>query len=243
LLRFHASRPTASGLETHLAIVASLVEEFQPKFVVIDPVSAFTTSSNEEPVKLMLIRMVDMFKSRGITSLFNALTAGNTLAESTAIGISSLMDVWFLLRNLELAGERTRGLYICKARGMAHSNQIREFLLTDDGVKLVDVLLDEDGQLLTGSARQLHQSRKESAAETRKTSEARRRAALENRRHVVEAKIAAMRAEFDEELRVLEFDLIQDDADRRAAEQSVADLASQRSDADRHQPMIQPRKP
>ena len=236
LLRFHASRPTSSGLETHLATVAALVDEFQPKFVVIDPVSAFTTSSNEEPVKLMLIRMVDLFKSRGITSLFNALTAGNMLAESTAIGISSVMDVWFLLRNLELAGERTRGLYISKARGTAHSNQIREFLLTDKGVNLVDVLLDEDGQLLTGSARQMHQRQKEVDAETRKAGAERRRAALESRRHVVDVKIAAMRAEFDEELRVLEAELNQEDADSRAAEQNVADMATKRSGTGRRDP-------
>jgi len=232
LLRFHASRPTCSGLETHLATVLALVDEFQPQLVVIDPVSAFSMSTNEEAVKLMLIRMVDLFKSRGITSLFNALTMGNSVAESTAIGISSLMDVWFLLRNLEFAGERTRGLYVCKARGMAHSNQIREFLLTDTGVRLVDVLLDNDGQLLTGSARQFHQRQKEGEAEARKAGEARRRAVLESRRQVVDAKIAAMRAEFDEELRVLEGDLDQEDTDRRSAEQSAAAMAARRSGAE-----------
>lgn len=153
--------------------------------------------------------------------------------ESTAIGISSLMDVWFLLRNLELAGERTRGLYVCKARGMSHSNQIREFLLTDNGVRLVDVLLDDEGQLLTGSARQMHKNQKENEAETRQADTERRRAALENRRHVVEAKIAAMRAEFDEELRVLESDLNQEDANRRSGDRNAAKMAKQRSGASR----------
>jgi len=233
LLRFHASRPTSSGLETHLATVLALVDEFQPNVVVVDPISAFSTTTNDEAVKLMLIRLVDLLKSRRITSLFNALTAGNTMAESTAIGISSLMDVWFLLRNLELAGERTRGLYVCKARGMAHSNQIREFLLTDNGVRLVDVLLDDDGALLTGSARQMHLSLKENQAETRKAETARRREALENRRHVVEAKIAALRAEFDEELRVLEAALSQEETDRRSGERNAAEMASQRSGANR----------
>ncbi|MCM8611488.1 circadian clock protein KaiC [Accumulibacter sp.] len=233
LLRFHASRPTSSGLETHLATVFALVDEFQPKFVVVDPISAFSTASNDEPVKLMLIRMVDRFKSRGITSLFNALTSGNTMAESTAIGVSSLMDVWFLLRNLELAGERTRGLYVCKARGMAHSNQIREFLLTDEGVRLVDVVLDDNGQLLTGSARQMYKSQKEGDAAMRRAAAGRRRAALDNRRQVVEAKIAAMRAEFDEELRVLEAELSQEDADQDAAERAAAAMASRRSGGSR----------
>ena len=233
LLRFHASRPTSSGLETHLATVIALVDAYQPNVVVVDPVSAFSTTTNDEAVKLMLIRLVDMLKSRSITSLFNALTSGNTVAESTAIGISSLMDVWFLLRNLELAGERTRGLYVCKARGMAHSNQIREFLLTDNGVRLIDVVLDDEGQLLTGSARQMHRTLKENEAATRQAETARRREALENRRHVVEAKIAALRAEFDEELRVLETALSQEDTDRISSEQSNAEMASQRSGANR----------
>jgi len=229
LLRFHAARPTSSGLETHLATLASLVAEFHPQLVVIDPVTALDTGSSDERVKLMLIRAVDLFKSQGITSVFTALTAGDSAAESTAVGISSLMDIWFLLRNLELAGERTRGLYVCKARGMAHSNQIREFLLTDAGVKLVDVLLDDDGLLLTGSARQLHQQQKAMDLEMRKASESHRRAVLDNRRHVLEAKIAAMRAEHEEELRVLESDLDQELSSLRAADQYVASLATRRS--------------
>lgn len=159
LLRFHAARPTSGGLESHLATLAGLVEEYAPQMVIIDPITAFNTTSDEERVKLMLIRSVDLFKSRGITSLFSALTLGGAAPESTSIGISSLVDVWLLLRNLESAGERTRGLYVCKARGTAHSNQIREFLLTDSGIKLVDVVLAPDGQILTGSARLLHQRR------------------------------------------------------------------------------------
>jgi len=229
LLRFLAARPTSSGLESHLATIASLVEEFNPQLVVIDPVTALNTSTDDERVKLMLIRAVDLFKSRGITSLFIALTAGDMVAESTAVGISSLMDIWFLLRNLELAGERTRGLYICKARGMSHSNQIREFLLTDAGIKMVDVLLTEEGQILTGSARRLHQMQKENEARTRKEDDTRRRALLEKRRSVLEAKINAMRAEYDEELRVLEAELEQEESNVLSTERTAADLAADRN--------------
>lgn len=234
LLRFHAARPTSGGLETHLATVLAQVDEFQPRFVVVDPISAFSTGTNDESVKLMLMRMVDVFKSRGITSLFNALTHGETMLASTAIGVSSLMDVWFLLRNLEAAGERTRGLYVCKARGMEHSNQIREFLLTNEGVRLVDVLLDDNGQLLTGSARQMHKSRKEGHTEMRRAAVDRRRAALQNRRQVVEARIGAMRAELEEELRALETELNQEDVDHDFTEKMIAALGSQRSGANRH---------
>lgn len=231
LLRFLPSRPTSGGLETHLATILAVAEEFQPSLIVVDPISAFSTATNDERVKLMLIRMVDVFKTRGITSLFNALTRGNSAEESTAVGVSSLMDVWFLLRNLESAGERTRGLYVCKARGMAHSNQVREFLLTGEGVRLVDVLLDDNGQLLTGSARQIHKRRKEGSAALRTAAVGRRRAALENRRRVVESKISAMRAELEEELRVLESELNQEDVDHNFTDRIVSALSSQRSGA------------
>jgi len=229
MLLYHSARPTSSGLETHLATLASMVEAFAPSVVVIDPITALTTSaSGDEPVKLMLIRAVDLFKARGITSLFTALTSSNMAAESTSVGISSLMDVWLLLRNLELAGERTRGLYVNKARGMAHSNQIREFLLTDNGVQMVDVQLDSKGEILTGSARQLHQRQKEIEAQARHASEARRRTVLENRRLVLEAKVAALRAEFEEELRLLETDMEQDASHLRSTDRLNFDQAALR---------------
>ena len=229
LVRFHAARPTSNGLESHLATIHSMVAEFHPQWVVVDPITALATATSDERVKLMLIRMVDMFKSKGITSLFTALTSGDDVAESTSVGISSLMDVWFLLRNLELAGERTRALYVTKARGMSHSNQIREFLLTDNGVKMVDVLLAEDGKILTGSARSLHLMQKKSEAQTRKDGEARRRAILENRRAVLEAKIAAMRAEYEEEIRVLESELGQEESNALTIERTAADMATNRN--------------
>ena len=231
LLRFHAVRPTFSGLENHLATLVGLVEEFQPQVVVIDPITAFNISADEERVKLMLIRFVDLFKSRGITSLFTALTLGGDAPESTSVAISSLVDVWLLLRNLESAGERTRGLYVCKARGSAHSNQIREFLLTDSGLKLVDVLLNADGQILTGSAGLLYRRQKESEAETRSGNTLRRRALLENRQQVLEAKIAAMRIEYEEERQILESELAHEDSNIQLSDYSLAGLAALRGRA------------
>jgi circadian clock protein KaiC len=153
LLRFHATRPTSGGLESHLTTLIGLVDEFTPQVVVIDPVTAFNTGADTEQAKSLLIRAVDYFKVRNITSLFTSLTLGGEAAESTSVAISSLIDVWLLLRNLESMGERTRGLYVCKARGIAHSHRIREFLLTTNGVQLEDVMLDDNGQILTGSAR------------------------------------------------------------------------------------------
>lgn len=228
LLRFHAARPTSSGLETHLTSLVGLVDTFEPQVVIIDPITAFNISADEERVKHMQIRAVDLFKSRGITSLFSALSYGGDAPESTSVAISSLVDVWLLLRNLETAGERTRGLYVCKARGTAHSNQIREFLLTSAGVKLVDVLLGPEGQILTGSARLLHQRLNDDEAEFRQANAIRRRAGLESRRNVLEARIAAMRAEYEEELHVLENELDREDSRIESTGRNFAELASRR---------------
>ena len=229
LLHFHASRPTSSGLETHLATVFSLVSELQPKWVVIDPISAFSMASDDERVKLMLIRAVDLFKSKGITSMFTSLNTGITAAESTAVGISSLMDVWFLLRNLETAGERTRGLYVCKARGMEHSNQIREFTLSKQGVKLVEVQVDESGQVLTGSARKAYLALREQAVAARSADASRQHAVLENRRKLLDARIAAMRAEYEDEIRLLETDLLQEKSRSLESNRMMANLSKQRN--------------
>jgi circadian clock protein KaiC len=231
LLRFHAARTTSGGLESHLATLSSLVREFDPQVVIIDPITAFNVAADEERVKVMLIRAVDLFKSRGITSLFTSLTVGSDAPESTSTAISSIVDVWLLLRNIESGGERTRGLYVCKARGTAHSSQIREFLLTDRGVQLVDVLLDANGQILTGSARLLRQRLVENEADARDVNALRRRATLESRRRVMEAKVGAIRAEFEEELRVLDSELEREGANIHLADRTFAYLAERRNRA------------
>lgn len=231
LLRFHATRATSSGLETHLATLTGLVDEFQPQMVIIDPITAFNVAADEERTKTMLVRAVDLFKSRSITSLFTALTHGGDAPEATSVAISSLVDVWLLLRNLESAGERSRGLYICKARGIAHSNQIREFMLSDTGIRLVDVLLDADGRILTGSARLLKQRLDASDAQLRTLGAARRRAELEVRRRVVEAKVAALRTEYEEELHAMEAELAREDSSSEQNSLALAELASLRGRA------------
>jgi circadian clock protein KaiC len=228
LLRFHATRATSSGLESHLAMLTGLVNEYQPQMVVIDPITAFNVSADEERIKNILVRAVDLFKSRGITSLFTALTDGGDAPEATSVAISSLVDVWLLLRNLEFAGERTRGLYVCKARGIAHSNQIREFMLSNTGISLMDVLLDADGRILTGSARLLHQRLNEDAARIQTSEAERRRSKLEDRRRVLEAKIVAMRSEFDEELHALEEELEREHASSDQTSRTLAELAVRR---------------
>lgn len=149
-LRIHSARPTQSGLESHLTALYRQVEEFQPDVVVLDPVTDFTALGTSLDVKAMLMRIVDYLKSNEITAEFTSLLHEGSTAEDPTI--SSLIDNWVQLRNLELDGQRNRSIYIQKARGMAHSNQIREFELHDRGIRLLDVVESPSG-VLTGRAR------------------------------------------------------------------------------------------
>lgn len=157
LLRVHAERPTARGLEAHLVAMHRLIDDWQPRAVVVDPVTNLIAVGSEIEVKAMLARLIDFMKMRQITALFTSLTEGGASAERTDAGVSSLMDVWMLLGNLEANGERNRAIQIVKARGMAHSNQVREFVMTDRGIMLVDVSRRADGSVAIGAARDAQQ--------------------------------------------------------------------------------------
>jgi len=136
----------------HLVKIHKIIEETDPSVVVVDPVTALLYSGSASETTSILLRLIDYLKEKQITALLTTLTRGSDAQEQTTVEICSLADTWILLRNIESGGERNRGLYILKARGIAHSNQIREFLLTDHGAELREVYLGEAG-LLTGSAR------------------------------------------------------------------------------------------
>jgi len=197
-LRFHATRPTHYGLETHLTTSIKLINGFAPDVVVLDPINAFVAGENQAEVKTMLLRLVDFLKMKGITAFFTSLTSGNDHMEATDVYISSLIDTWLLVRDIEAGGERNRGLYVLKSRGMEHSNQIREFRMTANGIELLDVYVGPGG-VLTGSAR-LSQEAKDDAAQTLQEQEIRRRQiALERRREAMEAQVVLLRSEFEAE--------------------------------------------
>src|SRR3954470_4551652 len=198
LLRFHASRPTLFGLEMHLATVFRWVQEFDPSVVVIDPLSNLATIGSMTEVMVTLLRLVDFLKSRGVTAMFSSLTASGDEENETNLGVSSLMDTWLSLRNLESDGERNRGLYVLKSRGSRHSNQIRELLLTDEGVKLADVYLGSEG-VLTGSARLSQETRERATAAARQEEMVALQRRLDRRKGAVEAQILALRAEIEAE--------------------------------------------
>jgi circadian clock protein KaiC len=138
LLQIHSSRPTLHGLEMHLVRIHKLIVEFEPTAVVIDPISNFMAAGNTKDAGSMLLRLIDFLKSRQVTAMFTNLTSGSEAADATDIGVSSLTDTWILLRHTETAGERTRGLHILKSRGMEHSNQVREYQITSQGLSIDD---------------------------------------------------------------------------------------------------------
>ncbi|MFT3923603.1 MAG: circadian clock protein KaiC [Myxococcales bacterium] len=201
LLRFLASRPTAHGLETHLAVIHRAVREFGPTAVIFDPVSNF--AANSVDAHQMLVRLVDFLKGQGITMLLTSLTGGGSALEATEVAISSVVDTWLLVKNIESNGERNRGLYVLKSRGMAHSNQVREFVLTNHGVELLDVYVGASG-VLTGSAR-TSQEAKEVAVRRHLELEAERKLRLlERKRALHHEQLARLQAEFDAEVFELE---------------------------------------
>jgi circadian clock protein KaiC len=193
LLRIDAARPSAYGLEMHLVRMHHLLAKHKPRVVAIDPISSLLPGGSTHDVHSLVLRIVDFLKQQGATGFFTALN-GQDDSPTTAINISSLVDTWILLRNMEVNGERNRVLYVLKSRGMAHSNQIREFLLTRNGVQLRDVYLGAGG-VLTGSAR-LARETEDQREEMRRQQESRHReltvkAAL----RTLEAKIAVLEAE------------------------------------------------
>lgn len=196
LLQFHGTRPTMFGLEMHLVKMHKIIDGFAPSIVVVDPVTGLLQSGTPVAAKSMLLRMVDLLKERQITALMTSLTGGGGALDQTEVDISSLVDTWLLLRHIESAGERNRGLYILKARGLAHSNQIREFVLTNHGIDLREVYLGGSG-LLTGSARVAQEATETSAAVLAQQEIERKQSLLARKRKALEAQIAALQLELD----------------------------------------------
>jgi circadian clock protein KaiC len=195
LLRFHSSRPTMQGLEMHLVQIHKMIQDFHPAVVILDPVSNLQSAGTPDDSTNMLVRLIDYLRLQQITGFFISLTKGGAVREGTDEGLSSLVDTWLLLRDVELGGERNRALYVLKSRGMAHSNQVREFLITAKGVSLVPAYLGANGAL-TGSAR-LTQEARERAERTAAASEVERlKLALTHRCNAMEAQIEALRAGF-----------------------------------------------
>jgi circadian clock protein KaiC len=197
-LQINNVRPFYHGLETHLARKIQAITEFAPEVVIIDPISGLDTTGTPSEIKAALMRLLDWLRLKGITVMLTDLTMGGNALERADVAISSLVDTWLVLRDLETNGERNRGLHILKSRGMASSNQVREFMVTNNGIQLTDVYIGPSG-MLTGSARVQQEGRERAELVTLSEEAERQQLALECKRAALEAQIAALRAEFSGE--------------------------------------------
>ncbi|QKJ32211.1 circadian clock protein KaiC [Mucilaginibacter mali] len=196
MLIFHASRPTLYGLEMHLVAMHKQIRKNKPHTVILDPITNLITIGSVGEVKSMLVRLIDYLMNEQITVMFTALSLNTVVNEQTDEGVSSLVDAWMLVRDIEFNGERNRGMYVMKSRGMKHSNQVREFIITDDGLNLVDVYLGPDG-VLTGSAREAEQLREHTGEALRDYALNRKDREIMRKRKVLESKIAGLQTEFE----------------------------------------------
>ena len=196
LLLFQATRPSFAGLEMQLTMMHKAVNRYKPQVVIVDPLNGFIVGDNMAEVKSMLMRMADFLKTNQITSLFTALTSSNSPFGGTNVAISTLIDTWLVLRDIEDGGERNRSLLISKSRGMVHSNQICEYLMTGHGMELCEPYVSA-GSVLTGSARLAQEAKKLDAKFLREQKNVRRQLELESKRRALDAQIDAMRAQFE----------------------------------------------
>jgi circadian clock protein KaiC len=230
LLQIHASRPTLQGLEQHLLSMHDLINSFNPALVAVDPISNLTFERDDAEVKPTLMRLIDHLKKREITAVFTSLTIGGSATsapEDSQVGVSSLMDVWLLLRNHEMNGERNRTIFVLKARGMSHSNQIREFLLGDRGITLVDAYVGPDG-VLTGSSRVTQEAREAAAAELRIQDHARRLRHFASRRKAIESQIAALQSDLESQSAEADFSIAEEASRAENDRRNAAKMAQRR---------------
>jgi circadian clock protein KaiC len=226
-LQIHSSRPTLQGLEQHLVAAHDIVRGFRPDVVIVDPISDLTMARDESEVKPTLMRLIDFLKKEQITAIFTCLTSGGdatSAPEDSQISVSSLMDTWLMLRNIEFTGERNRTIFVRKSRGMAHSNQVREFVLSDKGMDLVDVYLGGD-RVLTGSARLSQEAHERAAAALRAQDHQRKLRQLAAKQQAIEAQIAALQAEAEAETEEVHFAITQETLLEKTAQRNTDAMA------------------
>jgi circadian clock protein KaiC len=228
LLLFHASRPTLNGLEMHLLTIHKLVNTFKPDLVILDPITNLITVGSFSEVKSLLIRLIDYLQARMITVMFTALTLRENLTDQNDETISSLVDAWLMVNDIEMNGERNRSLNIMKSRGMKHSNKVREFIITDKGLDLQDVHLGPKG-VLTGSAREEHKLLQAAAIAIRDHAITRKDKEIERKRLILESKIASMKEEF-ESLR----DELNKSYEEEAIREGIVEKNSQKADRNKN---------
>jgi len=221
LLSFRTMRPTQYGLETHLVVMENLVDEFKPAVIIIDPISNLSDIGSARETKSMLSRFVDFLKARQVTALFTSLRQAGAEME---IGVSSVMDVWISLRMVESDGEQNRLLHVIKARGVAHSRQVREFVLSEKGIQLLDVYVGSLG-VLTGSARVAQENRESAEKLAHQREFERLQSELKRKRLELETRMVALKLEIKEVQDELEVGVSEEKADKLATAEAVRQMA------------------
>jgi circadian clock protein KaiC len=227
LLKFYASRPTLYGLEMHLVVIYKMIRKFKPSAVILDPITNLITVGSVSEVKSILTRLIDFLQKEQITVLFTALSLNNIVNEQTDEGVSSLVDNWILVRDIEFNGERNRGLYIMKARGMKHSNQVREFVIDEKGLHLEEVYLGPDG-ILTGSARESHKLQQITNEMLNKHSLNRKDIAIERKRKELELRIQSITSEFEALKEELKNDFVEQELKKEIMEKNRLEIMRRR---------------
>ncbi len=228
LLQFHASRPSLHGLEMHLVQIMRMVSEFKPALVIIDPISNLIDMGSTAEINSILIRLIDHLKTLQITTFISNLTAGEaSSSQSTEVSISSLIDTWLFVQDIESSGERNRGLYVLKSRGMAHSNQIREFQLTDNGINLQEVYQGPGG-VLTGSLRLSQESEEKATALLLDQEINSQQMQLERKRNAMDARVAALQAELQAEEEELKRHILIKKAEQKQLNKDRSDMGQRR---------------
>lgn len=228
LLTIHSSRPTIYGLEMHLVSIHKMIKQFRPRTVILDPITNLITVGSLGDVKSLLIRLIDFLQAEGITVMFTALNSNKITQDQTDEGVSSLVDAWISVQDIEAIGERNRGLYIMKSRGMKHSNQVREFVMTDKGIKLIPVYVGPEG-ILTGSAREAQELNEVAGIEMRTYAMGRKNREIDRKRKVLEAKISSLQEEFVSIQEELNKSYLEEDLRKEILEKNRLQLSKKRS--------------
>lgn len=224
LLQFHATRPTLYGLEMHLATMHKQITEFKPRVVVLDPITNLITAGLLPEVKSVLVRLIGFLQANQITVMFTALNLNTLVRDPADEDVSSLVDAWITIKFIETNAERNRGIYIMKSRGMKHSNKVREFVISNEGLELIDVYSGPDGLILTGSARETQQLNEATGREMRHYALGRKDRQIDRKRKVLEAKITSLQEEFDSVQEELNQSYIEEDLRRTIMEKNRRQL-------------------
>jgi circadian clock protein KaiC len=223
LLQFHASRPTIYGLEMHLLVFYKLIKQFKPSVVILDPITNLITVGNSGEVKSILIRLIDFLQQEQITVMFTALSLPSDSTGNQEEEISSLVDVWIALQDIELNGERNRGIYVLKSRGMKSSNQVREFVITDKGIEIVELVIGPDG-VLVGSARKAYELERLKEELSKKHAIERKNKEIERKKIILDSQIKRLTSEFEMDKEALNSKEIEDQVIDEIKEQNRKEM-------------------